>query len=197
GCPARDISPVDTTQVGEVQKDIPISTDIDILFLIDNSSSTFDKQQLFANNFPNFITALDSFPNGRPNVHIGVVSSTVAVGAAGVQGCPHPAPMDDGLLQNTPRVSGCSAPAGQYILDVKPAGSSTRTTNYTGTLAQAFSCIAELGDQGCGFEAQLESMKRALDGSRSENAGFLRPEAFLAVVILTDEDDCSIRDTSI
>src|SRR5215470_10288492 len=72
GCPARDISPVDTTQVGEVQKDIPISTDIDILFLIDNSSSTFDKQQLFANNFPNFITALDSFPNGRPNVHIGV-----------------------------------------------------------------------------------------------------------------------------
>jgi hypothetical protein len=34
-------------------------------------------------------------------------------------------------------------------------------------------------------------MKRALDGSHAENAGFLRSAAFLAVVILTDEDDCS------
>ena len=40
-------------------------------------------------------------------------------------------------------------------------------------------------------------MKRALDGSRPENAGFLREGAFLAVVILTDEDDCSVKDPAI
>ncbi len=34
-------------------------------------------------------------------------------------------------------------------------------------------------------------MKRALDGSRPENAGFIRNGAYLAVIFLTDEDDCS------
>jgi hypothetical protein len=34
-------------------------------------------------------------------------------------------------------------------------------------------------------------MKRALDGSNPENDGFVRPDAFLAVIILGDEDDCS------
>jgi hypothetical protein len=54
-----------------------------------------------------------------------------------------------------------------------------------------------LGTTGCGFEAPLESMKRALDGSRPENAGFIRPSADLAIVVLTDEDDCSVKDPAI
>jgi hypothetical protein len=37
-------------------------------------------------------------------------------------------------------------------------------------------------------------MRRALDGSRSANMGFLREIAYLAVIILADEDDCSARD---
>jgi len=40
-------------------------------------------------------------------------------------------------------------------------------------------------------------MKRALDGSRPENRGFVRAGATLAIVMLTDEDDCSVKDTSI
>src|SRR5262249_10265954 len=52
---------------------------------------------------------------------------------------------------------------------------------------------AHVGDRGCGFEQTLEGMKRALDGSHPENVGFLRSAAFLAVVILTDEDDCSAQ----
>jgi hypothetical protein len=35
-------------------------------------------------------------------------------------------------------------------------------------------------------------MKLALDGSQTGNAGFLRDGAVLAIVILTDEDDCSV-----
>ena len=34
-------------------------------------------------------------------------------------------------------------------------------------------------------------MKRALDGSNPENEGFLRDDAFLAVIFVADEDDCS------
>ena len=56
--------------------------------------------------------------------------------------------------------------------------------NYTGDIADVFSCIAPLGDGGCGFEHQLESVLRALgaDGAPppAQNAGFLRPDAYLA-----------------
>ncbi len=67
--------------------------------------------------------------------------------------------------------------------------------NYTGALPDVFSCIAQLGANGCGFEHQLASVARALgaDGAAppAENAGFLRPNAELAIVLLTNEDDCS------
>ena len=198
GCPDRTISEVKPQQQGAVTKKIPVSADIDILFVIDNSASTLDKQTAFAKNFLNFVQALDAFPSGRPNLHIGVVSSTVGTKSDQNFGpnCPKTATQDDGLLQNTARVSGCTPPTGRFISDIKNSGG-TRTTNYAGTLDTTLSCIAQLGTSGCGFEAQLEAMKLALDGSRPENAGFLRQGAYLAVIILTDEDDCSVKDPAL
>jgi hypothetical protein len=195
GCPDRTIAKLPPGDNGEIQKDLTLSIDIDILFVIDNSPSTRDKQALFAANFPRFVDALDRFPGGRPNLHIGVVSTTVDVGVDGFIGC-HPTPADDGRLHAAPSSVGCSTPTDRYVVDVAtPTG---RQINYgTATLAETFSCIAQLGSGGCGFEAPLEAMKRALDGSRPENAGFLRPGAFLAVVILTDEDDCSTKDSTL
>ena len=56
-------------------------------------------------------------------------------------------------------------------------------------------CIAEVGTAGCGFEHQLAAVARALgaDGRSPppENQGFIRAEALLAIVLLTNEDDCS------
>jgi hypothetical protein len=79
--------------------------------------------------------------------------------------------------------------------------------------ATAFGCVARLGIEGCPFEQPLESMWKALapssgpasasiyqfiDGSAGQgdrhNQGFLRPDAALAVIVLTDEDDCSITE---
>ena len=37
---------------------------------------------------------------------------------------------------------------------------------------------------------------RALDGHRSENSGFLRANSVLAVIFITDEDDCSVQMTA-
>ena len=59
-----------------------------------------------------------------------------------------------------------------------------------------FTCIAALGEGGCGFEHTFASVLRALgaDGQGSapfENQGFLRPDAYLAIVLVTNEDDCS------
>ena len=67
-----------------------------------------------------------------------------------------------------------------------------RCVNYTGTLEDVFNCYASLGVDGCGFEHQLESVRRALDESLTpQNTGFLRQDAILAVIWMSDEDDCS------
>src|SRR6185312_10750271 len=64
-----------------------------------------------------------------------------------------------------------------------------------GNLANVLACITPLGDTGCGFGHQLGSIARALgaDGAPApaRNAGFLRPGADLAIIILSDADDCS------
>ena len=197
GCPDRPIDKIEPTQTGAITKKIPVSADLDILFVIDNSPSTLDKQTVFAQNFPRFVQALDAFPMGRPNLHIGVVDTTVDIQAPGfATGCPSPDPRDNGLLQNTARLSGCAPPSGQFISDIKqPDG--TRKVNYTDPLDRTLSCIAVLGADGCGIEGPLEAMKRALDGSRPENTDFVRKGAYLGVIFLADEDDASIKDPAV
>src|SRR6185312_1271146 len=96
---------------------------------------------------------------------------------------------DDGLLHHAAGLVGCTPPNGSFISDIAgPNGSaSPRQTNYSGTLDQSLSCITPVGANGCGFEGQLGSIARALDNTHPENAGFLRDNSYLAVVILTDE----------
>lgn len=67
------------------------------------------------------------------------------------------------------------------------------------SIAEAFGCFGPQGIDGCGFESQLESMYQALKQSEEPtsqdhpNFGFLRDDAVLAVVHVSDELDCSIN----
>ncbi len=64
------------------------------------------------------------------------------------------------------------------------------------TPTDAFECFGPQGIAGCGFESPLESMRLALVRSFEDDEpgyGFLRPGAYLAVVFVTDEEDCSAR----
>jgi hypothetical protein len=66
--------------------------------------------------------------------------------------------------------------------------------------AQALACIGPQGINGCGYESPLEDMLQAINPDAAWNLGdtpFLRPQATLAIVIVTDEADCSIYDYSI
>src|SRR5262249_38732614 len=80
-----------------------------------------------------------------------------------------------------------------FLVDIDASGGA-RTRNYTGTLADTFSLMTKMGAGGCGFEQPLAAMRAALDHNPS-NVGFLRPQAVLGVVFLTDEDDCSAKST--
>ncbi len=92
-------------------------------------------------------------------------------------------------------------------------------------LASAKSAFSDMvqasAERGCSLEAQLESWFRFLidpvppiypiqkdanlqshrlgsdDGLLAQRAAFLRPNSILAIVMLTDENDCSLRDTDV
>jgi hypothetical protein len=192
GCPDRDISRLDPSQARAETKDIPVTPNrnVDILFVVDDSGSMKEEQDSLAQNFPRFIQRLSTLQGGLPSVHIGVVSTDVGTGTDKVGSCN--AKGDDGhLLTNN-----CGGVNGSYLVDVDAPGGG-RTQNYTGDLAQLFACMAHLGTGGCGAEQPLESMRLALDPARGTNPGFLRDDAYLAVVIISDEDDCSTKDRSI
>jgi hypothetical protein len=164
---------------------------VDLLFLIDDSKSMQSSQTNLLRNFPAFMTALKSLPGGLPNVHIAVVSSDMGAGDGTIGGCDTTGGKN-GIFQYTARGDCTSTgldPDAKYISDI--AG----VRNYAGTLEDTFSCIAALGEGGCGFEHQLAAVARALgaDGRPppAENQGFLRPDAYLAIVLITNEDDCS------
>jgi hypothetical protein len=164
---------------------------IDILFMIDNSSSMSPSQVNLANNLPAFMNVLKGLSGGLPDLRIAVVSSDMGAGDGEITGCAGNG--DGGVFHYVP-TGNCTATNLQmgatYIS--APIGA---TPNFTGDITAVFQCIAETGESGCGFEHQLASVARALgaDGSPppQQNQGFLRPEAYLAIVFVTNEDDCS------
>ena len=170
---------------------------LDVLFVVDTSSSMRLSQAKLEANFPRFIEVLETMPDGLPNVHIAVISTDMGAGDGSISGCSGLG--NAGIFQSTPRGS-CTnttlAPGATFISNVGGQ------RNYTGDLCDVFTCIAALGESGCGFEHQLASVARALgaealgaDGlpAPAENAGFLRSDALLAIILVTNEDDCSAQ----
>jgi hypothetical protein len=62
-------------------------------------------------------------------------------------------------------------------------------------LALQAACLTALGTKGCGFEQQLKSAERGL--ARDDQQGFIRYDALLAVLVISDEEDCSIESTAL
>jgi hypothetical protein len=163
---------------------------LDLLFVIDDSSETVRLQQNLLRNFPTLIASL-RYPGVVPDLRIAVVSSDMGAGDGSIASCDAHGGKK-AIFQNTARGT-CAAtglaPGATYIIDTGTV------RNYDGPLEDVFACIAMLGESGCGFEHQLAAAARALgaDGMAppQENQGFLRPDALLAIVIVTNEDDCS------
>jgi hypothetical protein len=64
------------------------------------------------------------------------------------------------------------------------------------TAVKAFQCFGPQGINGCGFESHLESMWKSLARQETQGEasfGFIRDNAILSVVHVTDEVDCSFK----
>jgi hypothetical protein len=160
---------------------------VDLLLVIDDSGSMTPKQHKLQLAIPQLVAPL---LNGSPtlDLHIGVV--TTDLGAPGIT-C---GANRGGKLQPVGAgSSGCLGPTGTSYLSVSTNGTNIPVGH---DVVETIGCMAQVGDHGCGFEMPLEAAYRALSGGVLENIGFLRDEAILAVLFLTDEDDCSVDDAT-
>lgn len=167
---------------------------LDVLFVIDDSSGMDAQQQRLAARIPEFVATLAKRAPGLPDLHLAVVSSSLGAGRFdNLPGClPGTSGNREGLFQ---RPAACTQlHAGHSFLSSVPSGAS-RVTNFDGDLGAAAACLTRLGTGGCAFEQPFNAARVALERSANAgdpNEGFLRPEAHLAVVMVTNEDDCSV-----
>jgi hypothetical protein len=170
---------------------------LDILFVIDDSPAMAAIQQKLSAQLPVFMQILQNLPEGVPSLHVAVISSDMGAPSDTSTGCS--AAGDQGAFLNRPEGT-CTATtltAGASYLADDPLGISKnfQLADPEG-LATVFQCIGLLGAGGCGFPQPLAAIDRALgaDGlgpAPLRDQGFLRDDAHLEIVIISNQDDCS------
>ncbi len=236
--PVVPATPTITARVSQSVKQTAVNA-IDLLFLIDNSSSMADKQTILASAVPALFNRLihpncidsktgttmatpdnsGNCPTGTElefnpvaSIHIGIVSSSL--GSHGVAGVcddgASGAPADSHNNDNGRLLTRGSMPNSGF-LDWATGGADDTGGSFGGA-------VKEVGQHGCGYEAQLEAPYRFLidpnppekvevvenNGNKliqvsgtdntilAQRAAFLRPDSLVAVIMITDENDCSI-----
>jgi hypothetical protein len=212
GC-ACDTVPADAVQDCSATQVLPDAVATDILFVIDDSGSMSEEQANLRDNLGAFIDALIASPVEN-DFRIGVTSTSVeefgATATTGQsypcagRGCTPSVPFPDGALLAVRQDAGGNGIAGSLDYDrtLYPSLSGFRGARVLGkgdgsaaalaALARDFKANVQLGTTGSGREQPFRAARLALtDRLLDVNAGFLRPGARLAVIIVTDEDDCS------
>lgn len=140
----------------------------DILFTIDSSCSMGDEQTDLANNFASFITYANST---NADYHLGVTTCD-----------------DDPGFPNPPWGTMGAGPQGRLLGD---ANNPKVLTPSTPGVEAKFKAKVKVGTDGSAFETGLSPSLKALTAPlvTGENAGFLRYDAYLAVVVVTDAMD--------
>ena len=253
GCLDRPVAPAVpnvSARVVEKAKQNKVSK-IDLLFMIDNSSSMADKQEILKVAVPDLVNRLvnpvciDPKNGNKPvgaadasgncgtgyerdfeavkDIHIGVISSSL-----GGHGSPSACP-DREMRQDDKTLFRDNNDAGHLLTRGAPAvtnGFLNYNPGQAGALKTAAdvvtpftSMVTGIGQYGCGYEAQLEAIYRFLNdpepyatisstgGSQpravitgtdqallKQRADFLRPDSLVAVLMITDENDCSVAD---
>jgi hypothetical protein len=157
-----------------------------------------------------------------PDIHIGIVSSSLGgpEGVAGAY-CTGASQNDKAhlLARNlqggaVPTYDGLGFLAWDPDKKLDPPGESVLDAGTVGLVPRLQDMVSGVGESGCGYEGQLESWYRFLiqpdpyeklvqkgddlvpEGDDAtileQRKAFLRPDSLVAVLMLTDENDCSI-----
>ncbi|MCI0670854.1 MAG: choice-of-anchor D domain-containing protein [Myxococcaceae bacterium] len=161
---------------------------VDVLLVIDNSASMGEEQQNLGQNFAAFLSAAQS---GGVDYHIGVTTTGINESSAGAHAC-------------------AGGVAGGEAGRLFPADNSSPRiiTPSTPNAAAVFAYNTNVGvcpQIERGLEAAYRALSPPLVDSvdapgtpqvNDGNAGFLRPDARLALVFVTDEEDLSPNSVS-
>jgi hypothetical protein len=179
--PAADDADASTFDVGA--PDLPAEGQpcdrVDMLFVIDNSASMADEQANLVASFPGFIAGIESILPSS-DYHVGVITT------------------DDneyngGSCQRIGALT--TATGGEMSSDAQcgPYANGERFMTAADDLEQAFSCAAQVGVDGDGVERPMDAIAAALRPSEADlgkcNEWFLRDDALLVLVLITDEED--------
>ena len=148
---------------------------MDVVFVVDDSGSMAAKQQKLRANFPRFVDVLDQYKTkaGSALDYRLAVTSTDTERADFKTG-------GKGGFVTTPKTTCLPGPSRAWLERTDPA------------VASAFACRASLGTMGSTDERPLEALLLSLtDRQADQNRDFLRADALLAFIVLTDEEDGS------
>lgn len=152
---------------------------VDLLFVIDDSSSMAGEQQNLIASFPAFIQGIQAGLAGVSSYHVGVVT-TNSYGYNSLH-CRE----IGALVTSTGGAKSSDTSCGPF--------SEGRYLVSGDDLEQQFACIAQVGTSGFLDERPMQAMQTAVGPihavSGGCNEGFVRDNALLVVVIVTDEED--------
>lgn len=166
GCSSGDSTSYSLLASGQKFKQTTVNTKVDILWVVDNSGSMQPLQNNLTANFNSFIS---QFVTKGYDFHLSVTGTDAYTAEPTFRNDPNMAKFRDG---NGTTHSG--------VFQIVPT---------TLNLLNVFVTNASLGMTSSGDERAFSSMKSSLNSSL--NAGFLRSDSFLGVIILSDEDDFS------
>ena len=148
---------------------------MDVVFVVDDSGSMAAKQQKLRANFPRFVDVLDQYKTKAGSVldyRLAVTSTDTERGDLKTGG--------KGGFVTAPKTTCIPGPPRAWLERTDPA------------VASAFACRAGLGTTGSTEEKPLEALLLSLtDRQADQNRDFLRADALLAFIVLTDEEDGS------
>jgi len=194
-----------TGEETDVYISVPPIRQLDMLFMIDNSPSMAPKVSKLAQQFPKLLETLKDPNDGLyPDLRVAIIDSDLGTGGAYKSSSCGPTASPDtsknyGDLGNFQMRGAAGGGASADVLWLEYANGKPKNYDSTMDMSQVFGCLAgNLGALGCGQEHQLQSFEFALAPQnlhQNQSGGlqntFLRPQAYLGLVILSDEDDCS------
>ena len=188
--------------------EIPVAPirELDLVFMIDNSVGMPAKVDKMNAQWSKMLAALKDPTDGTyPDLRVALIDSDLGTGGAYARDSCGPnasngqsAYGDLGNFQMRGG-TGCGMNSADALWIEYTKG---LPVNYTAKAGQdinnVFQCLAtNLGESGCGEEHSLQAFEFALVAQNlhvdqfSLQNSFLRPEAYLGLVFITDEDDCS------
>jgi hypothetical protein len=190
--------------VAELYLPVGSRRQLDMVFMIDNSPGMSGEVSKLNQQFSKLIVAMkDPVDGSLPDLRIALIDSDLGTGGAYQSGSCATKTLPDGInspfgdlgrFQMLTYPTACTFDQGAIFLEYKDGAPLNYPAN--GDINQIFACLAtNLGMFGCGEEHQLQAFEFALAArglnNEAQQGAFLRGSAVLALVFITDEDDCS------